>query len=115
MLYSEAFRKMGVPNVVRGSPCAALNNDGILCVMRHAHYFKRGPDGYYYEHPAQPGLSALPSASKALTIIDGYYAADKSVIIAVGLFHTNGGPDGTGKVHRRELQGSDWRCVRSDA
>jgi hypothetical protein len=97
MLFSEAFRKMGVPNVKRSSPWAAINGDGILCIMGHADYVKRDANGYFYEHPSQPGLAAEPVARRALTIIDGYYAIDKPVVIAVGLFHTNGGPDGTGK------------------
>ena len=98
MLFSEAFKKMGVPNVTRGSPWAAINADGILCIMGHADYFRRDAAGYFYEHPSQPGLAALPSAMRALTIINGYYAPDKSLIVAVGLFHTNGGPDGAGNI-----------------
>jgi hypothetical protein len=54
MLYSEAFRRMGVPNVVRGSPWAAINTDGVLCVMGHFDYFDRNGNRWYYEHPAQP-------------------------------------------------------------
>lgn len=98
MLFSEAFGKMGVPNVTRGSPWAAINGDGILCIMGHADYIKRDANGYFYEHPSQPGLTAIPAAMRALKIVNGYYAPDKPVIVAVGLFHTNGGPDGTGKI-----------------
>jgi hypothetical protein len=66
--------------------------------MGHADYFKCDANGYFYEHPSQPGLAAIPAAMRALTIVNGYYALDKPVIVAVGLFHTNGGPDGTGKI-----------------
>ena len=40
----------------------------------------------------------IKPAKRALTIVNGYYAPDKPVIVAVGLFHTNGGPDATGKI-----------------
>jgi len=98
MLYSEAFRRMGVVGVVRGSPWAAINTDGILCVMGHFDYFDRDKRGWFYEHPSQPGLSSLGSATKALSIIKSYFEPGKPVIVAVANFVTNGGPDGTGRI-----------------
>jgi hypothetical protein len=98
MLFSEAFAKMGVPGVHRGSPWAAINRDGVLCIMGHSDYFKRGQSGLFYEHPAQPGLSAVPAAMRALAVIKPYFAPGKPAIIAVGEFASNGGPDGTGKI-----------------
>ena len=59
MLYSEAFRKMGVPGVTRGSPWAAINRDSVLVIMGHEDYFDRDQNGWFYEHPAQPGLGAV--------------------------------------------------------
>lgn len=106
MLYSEAFRRMGVLGVVRGSPWAAINTDGILCVMGHFDYFDRDKSGWFYEHPSQPGLSSLGSATKALSIIKSYFEPGRPLIVAVANFVTNGGPD-----CERQLQSASFRAV----
>lgn len=99
MLYSEAFKKMGVPDVTRGSPWAAINKDGVLVIMGHEDYFDRDQNGWFYEHPAQPGLGALGgSVTRALNIIKSYYEVGKPVTVAIGKFVTNGGPDEDGKI-----------------
>ena len=59
MQFSEAFEGWACQRQTH-SPWAAIGGDGILCIMGHADYFKRDANGFFYEHPSQPGLAQYP-------------------------------------------------------
>ena len=92
-LYGEAFERLGIPGMGhQGAAWCALNPDGILVLMAHQKYvrFKDGPRRY--ETPNEKIVPPRgPSAVKSLKMIGGYFAPEKSIILVIGEFVTDGG------------------------
>ena len=97
--YGEAFQRLGIPGMGhQGATWCAINPDGVLVLMAHQNYvrFKDGPRRY--EMPTEEPMPPRgPSATKSLAIITSYFAPNKSIILPIAVFETDGGrqSDGT--------------------
>ena len=114
--YGEIFELLGVPGMGRqGSGWCGINKDGVLVLMSHQNFFHRRPSGeYYYDAPGDPRLpSSSASAARSLRIIAEYFEPNRAVLLPIGEFVSDGGPNAKGELEAavfRRATGAVYRA-----
>ena len=97
--YGESFKQLGIPGMGRqGATWCELDAHGVLVLMAHQNYFHKRNGSLVYEMPRKEKMPPRgTSATRSLKLIGSYFAPDKSIILPVAVFVTDGGvsADGT--------------------
>lgn len=104
--YGEMFMKLGVPRMGRqGSGWCGINDQGVMVLMAHQNFFRKFDDAWFYiatGHPNQPKAS-IP-AKRSLDMLDAYFEEGKDIILAIGIFKSDGEYTLGGKVIASEFK-----------